>query len=100
MRLRLAVPALSALVLTVPVGCQEEAPRQARLSPRALRPTPQLRNRLRLIANPTTAGNATAVKVGEPAADVSLVTVSGARLSLSSFKGKKILVLGIGNPFG
>ena len=39
-------------------------------------------------------------RVGREAPDFTLRTVSGDSFTLSAFKGRKVVVLGIGNPFG
>lgn len=42
----------------------------------------------------------TPIKVGEEARDFSLGTVDGKMFTLSDFKGKNAVVLGIGDPYG
>jgi peroxiredoxin len=40
------------------------------------------------------------IQVGEEARDFTLKTVDGKTFNLASFKGKKVVVLGIVNPYG
>lgn len=40
------------------------------------------------------------IQPGDTAQDFSLKTIEGESFQLSAFRGQKIVVLGIGNPFG
>ncbi len=78
MKKRLLLVLLGALLTTVTPGCkksEEEAPQEAK-------------------------GPQGAIQLGTEARDFTLKTIDGETFNLASFKGKKVVVLGIGNPYG
>ena len=95
---------LGAFLATVAAGCkksEEEEPREAEGPPGSVSDGAGMEDRATSEVSATIPppNELTPIQPGDEARDFTLRTIDGKTFNLASFKGKKVVVLGIGSPY-
>ena len=95
---------LGAFLATVTAGCkksEEEEPQEAKGPHGSVSDVAVMEDRgtSEVSATIPAPDELTPIQPGDKARDFTLITIDGKTFNLASFKGKKVVVLGIGSPY-